>query len=56
MLERPLQPVQWAAIIGSLVVGLWSIAGLIANPDFTIGDGNRLVVPCGQSQCRAVGL
>jgi hypothetical protein len=37
--ERPLQPVQWAAIIGSLVVGLWSIAGLIANPDFTIGDG-----------------
>jgi hypothetical protein len=39
MLERPLQPVQWAAIIGSLIVGLWSIAGLIANPDFTIGDG-----------------
>jgi hypothetical protein len=38
-LERPLQPVQWAAIFGSLVVGLWSIAGLIANPDFTIGDG-----------------
>jgi hypothetical protein len=31
--------VQWAAIIGSLVVGLWSIAGLIANPDFTIGNG-----------------
>jgi Domain of unknown function (DUF4383) len=38
-LERPMQPVQWAAITGSLVVGLWSIAGLIANPDFTIGDG-----------------
>jgi hypothetical protein len=38
-LERPLQPVQRAAIVGSLVVGLWSIAGLIANPDFTIGDG-----------------
>jgi len=37
-LERPLQPVQWAAIIGSVVVGAWSLAGLIANPDFTAGD------------------
>jgi hypothetical protein len=36
--ERPLAPVQWAAIAGSLVVGLWSVAGLIANPDFAIGD------------------
>jgi hypothetical protein len=36
--ERPLAFVQWAAIIGSLVVGLWSLAGLIANPDFAIGD------------------
>jgi hypothetical protein len=37
-LERPLRPVQWAAIIGSIVVLLWSIAGLIANPDFNVGD------------------
>jgi hypothetical protein len=36
--ERPLAPVQWAAIAGSMVVGLWSVAGLIANPDFAIGD------------------
>ena len=36
--ERPLAPVQWAAIAGSVVVGLWSVAGLIANPDFAIGD------------------
>jgi Domain of unknown function (DUF4383) len=37
-LHTPIEPVQWAAIIGSLVVGLWSIAGLIANPDFSLGD------------------
>ncbi|MFL5908536.1 MAG: DUF4383 domain-containing protein [Solirubrobacterales bacterium] len=36
-LERPLQPTQWAAIIGSMVVLLWSFAGLIANPDFAVG-------------------
>jgi hypothetical protein len=29
---------QWAAIIGSLIVVLWSIAGLIANPDFATGN------------------
>ncbi len=38
-IERPMQPVQWAALAGSLVVGLWSLAGLIANPDFTLGHG-----------------
>jgi hypothetical protein len=37
-LERPLQPVQWAAILGSIVVLVWSVPGLIANPDFSIGD------------------
>jgi hypothetical protein len=37
-LQRPLQPVQWAAIIGSLITGLWSVAGLVANPDFSLGD------------------
>ncbi len=36
--ERPLAPVQWAAIAGSLVVMAWSIPGLIANRDFATGD------------------
>ena len=36
--ERPLAPVQWAAIAGSLVVMAWSIPGLIVNPDFAIGE------------------
>ena len=37
-LERPLRPVQWSTIIGSILVMAWSIAGLIANPDFATGD------------------
>lgn len=36
--ERPLAPVQWAAIAGSLAVLLWSIPGLLINPDFATGD------------------
>lgn len=36
--ERPLAPVQWAAIGGSLVVMAWSIPGLLANPDFATGN------------------
>lgn len=36
--SRPLQPVQWAAILGSIAVLVWSVPGLIANPDFSIGD------------------
>ena len=36
--QRPFTPVQWATVIGSLVVLLWSIPGLIVNPDFAIGD------------------
>jgi hypothetical protein len=36
--ERPLQPVQWAAIAGSIAILVWSVPGLIANPDFHIGD------------------
>jgi hypothetical protein len=35
--ERPLQPVQWAAIVGSVVVLIWSVPGLILNPDFAVG-------------------
>ena len=37
--ERPLVPAQWAAIAGSVAVLVWSIPGLIINPDFTVGDG-----------------
>jgi hypothetical protein len=38
MVQRPLQPVQWAAIAGSLAVLVWSVPGLLANPDFATGD------------------
>ena len=37
-IERPLQPVQWAAILGSLAVLVWSVPGIIVNPDFATGD------------------
>jgi hypothetical protein len=30
--------VQWAAVIGALAVLVWSIPGLIVNPDFAVGD------------------
>jgi hypothetical protein len=36
--ESPLAPVQWSAILGSLVVLAWSVPGLILNPDFATGD------------------
>lgn len=36
--ERPLTAGQWAAVAGSGLVLLWSIPGLIVNPDFAIGD------------------
>ena len=36
--ERPLQAVQWAAILGSIAILVWSVPGLILNPDFHIGD------------------
>ena len=29
---------QWAAILGSLAVLVWSVPGLILNPDFSTGD------------------
>ena len=29
---------QWAAILGSVAILVWSVPGLIANPDFHIGD------------------
>jgi hypothetical protein len=37
--ERPFQPAQWAAILGSIAVLVWSVPGLILNPDFHIGAG-----------------
>ena len=36
--ERPFAPVQWAALAGSVAVLVWSVPGLIANPDFAVGD------------------
>ncbi|MDP9189909.1 MAG: DUF4383 domain-containing protein [Actinomycetota bacterium] len=36
--QRPLAPVQWAAIAGSVVVLVWSLPGLVVNPDFATGD------------------
>ena len=36
--ERPLAPVQWGAILGSIAVLVWSVPGLIVNPDFATGD------------------
>ena len=36
--ETPLAPVQWAAILGSVAVLVWSVPGLIVNPDFATGD------------------
>lgn len=36
--QRPFSPVQWAAVLGSLAVLVWSVPGLIVNPDFATGD------------------
>src|SRR4051812_45772919 len=36
--DLPLGPGQWAAILGSIAILVWSVPGLIANPDFSIGD------------------
>lgn len=36
-----LAPIQWAAIAGALLVLLWSVPGIIVNPDFGIGDDAR---------------
>lgn len=37
-IQRPFTPVQWAAVLGALAVLIWSIPGLIVNPDFAVGD------------------
>lgn len=36
--QRPFAPVQWAAVLGALAVLVWSVPGLIVNPDFAVGD------------------
>jgi hypothetical protein len=42
-LQRPLSPVQWSAILGSLAVLVWSVPGLILNPNFAVGDSATAV-------------
>jgi hypothetical protein len=36
--QRPFAPVQWTAVLGAMVVLVWSVPGLILNPDFSTGD------------------
>ena len=36
---RGLAPVQWTTALASIVLLIWSVPGLIVNPDFAIGDG-----------------
>jgi hypothetical protein len=38
MPARRLTPVQWSAIIGALALLLWSVPGIIINPDFAVGS------------------
>jgi hypothetical protein len=33
-----LEPVQWAAVLGSVAVLVWSVPGIIVNPDFSTGE------------------
>jgi hypothetical protein len=37
------QPVQWAALLGAGLILMWSIPGLIVNPDFGVGDSASAV-------------
>jgi Domain of unknown function (DUF4383) len=36
--DLPLGFGQWAAIAGGIAILVWSVPGLIVNPDFSIGD------------------
>jgi len=38
-----MEPVQWAALTGALLILMWSIPGLIVNPDFGVGDSASAV-------------
>lgn len=37
-MTRSFEPVQSAAIVGAFAVLLWSVPGIIVNPDFAVGD------------------
>jgi hypothetical protein len=37
--DLPLSAVQWSALVGSIAVLVWSVPGLIVNPDFAVGAG-----------------
>jgi hypothetical protein len=43
LVHRPLTVVQWSAIAGALAVLVWSVPGLIVNPDFATGDSASAV-------------
>jgi Domain of unknown function (DUF4383) len=45
--RRPFSPVQWAAVLGSLTVLVWSVPGLIVNADFGVGDAAHSVTVLG---------
>jgi Domain of unknown function (DUF4383) len=36
--QRPFSFVQWATVLGALAVLVWSVPGIIVNPDFAVGD------------------
>jgi hypothetical protein len=36
--QHPFSFVQWATVLGALAVLVWSVPGIIANPDFAVGD------------------
>lgn len=36
--QRRFSIVQWAAALGAVAVLVWSVPGLIVNPDFAVGD------------------
>ena len=38
MTKSAFTPLQWAAALGSLAILVWSVPGLIVNPDFAVGD------------------
>jgi hypothetical protein len=36
--DRPLGASQWCAILGGIAILVWSVPGIIINPDFSVGD------------------
>ena len=33
-----MSPVRWSALLGSIAVLVWSVPGIVVNPDFGVGD------------------